>query len=270
MPVYRGWNAKIYFQGVEIGYVTEVRIEVDRSVEPYFEAFTRQASTVVEGPIQIMGRFRRAWVDVTYLSLLTSTETLSTFDLTVKVGSRGPTVYLYNCKFKKGTITVPQDGFLTEDYDFFATSLATRQCPTGEQVSNGGFEDGLIDWSATSGVVVTDTTYHSGSYSCKIPGEGEYVSQEWDQPDVIPVNCVKSFTFWSKSECDCAGCAGVICEVTYSDNSTTSHTFTPSDNSWYQRDMTSYLVQGKNILRIKFTVDQSLSIYIDDVSILCE
>lgn len=267
LPVYRGWNAKIYYEGVEIGYVTEVRIEIDHSVEPYFETFTRQASTLVEGPIQIMGKFRRAWVDVTYLSLLTSTESLSTFDLAVKVGTRGPTVYLYNCKFKKGTIVVPQDGFLTEDYDFIATSLATRQCPTGEQILNGGFEDGLENWETSSGVEATNVTSHSGSYSCWIPDQAEYAEQGWENP--IPVECVISFKFWSKSQCSCPGCAGVVCEVLYDDESTSAHTFSASESNWFERDMKPYLESGKKILNIRFTSDSSMGLYIDDVSLIC-
>ena len=181
MPVYKGWNAKIYYEGVEIGYVTEVRIEVDHSVEPYFEVFNRQASTLIEGPIQIMGRMRRAWVDITYLSLLTSTGTLSSFDLAVKVGSQGPIVYLYNCKFKKGTIAIPQDGFLTEDYDFIATSLATSKAPfncSGELIFSSGFEAGdYSEWDRHEDETVLsidNVVKYEGNYSSKIEGDSWY------------------------------------------------------------------------------------------------
>lgn len=122
MGAYKGWNAKLYKDGCVIGSVKEVRVDIDHSLEYYFEAGTRVAATTIEGPMNIKGRMSRAWIDTTYLSLLNNSDVLDTFILYVTVGSM--TLFLYDCKFNKGSITVPQDGFLTEDYDFLATSFA--------------------------------------------------------------------------------------------------------------------------------------------------
>jgi len=124
MSTYRGWNAKLYKDSVQIGYVKEVRIDIDHSLEYYFEAGTRVAATTIEGPINIKGKMTKAWIDKNYLSLLSGTDALAEFDLALNVGSSAFILYLYNCKFNKGAMAVPQDGLLMEDYDFLATSFA--------------------------------------------------------------------------------------------------------------------------------------------------
>jgi len=132
MPVYRGWNAKILIDGTEVGRVQQVRVDIDHSLEAYFEAGTRNAQQIIEGPINITGSFKRAWIDTTYLSLISGTSSLSSFDLYIEVwnkpaGSSSSLafgLYVYNCKLGKGSITVPQEGILTEDYTFIAKSIA--------------------------------------------------------------------------------------------------------------------------------------------------
>lgn len=122
MPVYKGWNVEIYFETTLLGYASEVRVDIDHSIEEYFPAGSRIAERLIEGPIKITGRLARAWVNVTYLSLLTSTTTLIDFDLKFRVGNDF-TLYLYDCKFNRGAISIPQDGILTEDYDFIALKV---------------------------------------------------------------------------------------------------------------------------------------------------
>jgi len=124
MPVYKGWKAKIYKDGFPIGHVSDIKVDIDHSLEYYFEAGARVASLTIEGPLNIKGKMGKAWVDTNYLSLLSNTGTLGTFTLALQVNTSVMTLYLYNCKFNKGGITVPQDGFLTEDYDFLATAFA--------------------------------------------------------------------------------------------------------------------------------------------------
>lgn len=132
MGVYKGWNAKIYKDGIEIGKCTEVRVEIDHSLEVYFEAGNQVSPLVIEGPLNIAGRLGHAWVDTTYLSLiqgsgLSGSGSLSSFNLSFKVtrpSLSDMTLYVYGCKLKKGSIGIPQDGFLTEDYDFVARYFA--------------------------------------------------------------------------------------------------------------------------------------------------
>jgi len=118
MPVYKGFQAQIYKDGVRLGYVKEVTLEIDHSLETYVEINSQYVSRLQEGPISITGRLTRAWVDVNYLALV-GQDTLSEFDLSFVVNSQF-TLYVYDCKFSKGSVNVPSDGFLMEDYDFMA------------------------------------------------------------------------------------------------------------------------------------------------------
>jgi len=120
--VFRGWNAKLFKDEFEIGYVQEVRVDIDESLEAYFEAGNRIANRFIEGPLNITGRFSRAWINTDYISLIIGSGPLTEFDLAIEVNT-SMTLYLYDCKFKKGSVGIPQDGVLTEDYDFVATSV---------------------------------------------------------------------------------------------------------------------------------------------------
>lgn len=134
MPVYTGRNAKILFQGEELGHAKNVTIEIDRSLEPYYEIFSRKASKILESTEMISGKLEKAWVDTTYLSLLTGGDTLSTFDLAVKVPGNA-ILHLYKCKFGKNSVPVPQDGFLMENYEFFAKNYTIQALEAGPELT---------------------------------------------------------------------------------------------------------------------------------------
>jgi len=122
MTIYRGWNAKLYIEGQEVGYVQEVSVDVDASVETYFAAGKRTVEALIPGPLEITGSFSRAFVNTTYLSLLSSS--LQSFDMKITIGNKN--IWLYGCKLQKGTLDIPQDGVITEDYDFVASSIAVE------------------------------------------------------------------------------------------------------------------------------------------------
>jgi len=122
MPVFRGWQAKIMISGQEVGYLSEVSLSIDESIEPYFTAMKRTVDRFIPGPFKIEGRFRRAWINNDYFSLVSSSPSLSEFDLIVELTS-GPVVYVYGCTLKKGSVSIPQSGFITEDYEFVAKSV---------------------------------------------------------------------------------------------------------------------------------------------------
>lgn len=133
--VFKGWNAKIFVRvgadaWQEVGQAESVTLEIATGVEPYYGIGSRQPETLVEGNEEITGTMSRAWVNVDYLTLLgAGGNALTAFDLVFQagatVGNVGPWVYVYDCKFETGSIDVPQDGFLTEDYDFRALSIYT-------------------------------------------------------------------------------------------------------------------------------------------------
>ena len=131
--VYKGWNAVIYKDGVALGTVSDVSIDVDAAIETYYEAGNRNLARVIPGPIAIVGRMSKAFVNTAYLALVSEqtpdSQTtgfyfiLNDFTLYFRVGASFA-LYAYNCSFKKASITIPQDGFLKEDYDFIAKSVA--------------------------------------------------------------------------------------------------------------------------------------------------
>jgi len=132
--VFKGWNASIYVRVGSgawqlVGQADSVSIEIATGVEPYYGIGQRIPETLVEGNEEITGSLSRAWVNVDYLALLgAGGVALTEFDLVFQAGTQagpGPWVYVYNCKFETGTVDIPQDGFLTEDYDFRAISVHT-------------------------------------------------------------------------------------------------------------------------------------------------
>lgn len=133
--VYKGWNAKIFIGNLadpptwtEIGCADSVSVDITANVESYYCIGSKDPYAIVEGNREITGSLSKAWVNTYYLNLLCG-GTLGEFHLLFKAGtsSGAPMVYLYNCKFESGSIDIPQDGFLTEDYDFRAKSIAVQE-----------------------------------------------------------------------------------------------------------------------------------------------
>jgi len=128
MAVYKGWNAKIYKDGLEIGLAESASVEIATNLEPFYEMGSRYAVELKEGNEEITGSISKAWIDTNYLDLLLVPEgesTLTDFDLCFEIaGANSICLYAYDCKFEKGSLDIPQDGFLKEDYDFRAESIA--------------------------------------------------------------------------------------------------------------------------------------------------
>lgn len=129
--VFKGWKAKILINGNEIGNCDAVSLEITTGVEPYYGIGSREPVTLVEGNEEITGTMSKVWVNKTYLNLCTGATGLTFFDLIFKAGEAAgsPWVYVYDCKFETGSLDIPQDGFLTEDYDFRAMSIFTYIVP---------------------------------------------------------------------------------------------------------------------------------------------
>lgn len=123
MTVYRGWNAKLYIQGQEVGYVTDVSIDIDTGLDPYFAAGKRVVETFIPGQLEITGSFSRAFINTTYLALVSSL-TIQSFDMRLSIDNKN--IWLYGCRLESGSLDVPQDGIITEDYDFVASSIVVE------------------------------------------------------------------------------------------------------------------------------------------------
>jgi len=130
--IYKGWNAKIYIATdisdtgtwIEIGCAESVSVDINTNVELYYCIGDRDPYAVVPGNLEITGSMSRVWINCYYLNLLIDDD-LPTFQLIfmAKNVATAPWLYLYDCYFETGTIDIPQDGILMEDYDFRATSI---------------------------------------------------------------------------------------------------------------------------------------------------
>lgn len=131
--IYKGWNAKIYIgePWIEIGCAESVSVDITANLDAYYCIGKRTPEAVMEGNLEITGSISRAWVNIYYLNLIISETVLPTFHLCFKASeeSNAPWIYLYDCKFEGGTIDIPQDGVLMEDYDFRAESIAVVTAP---------------------------------------------------------------------------------------------------------------------------------------------
>lgn len=133
--VYRGHNAKILLDGLVIGSAKNVRVSIKENLEIYFGVDSPNVRKIIPGEIEIEGSLSKAWVNIYYLSLMgvCSTPFLwdnsKTFDLIFQESETlgGCLIYLYNCRFYHTKISIPQDGWLEEDYDFISiTPLSTK------------------------------------------------------------------------------------------------------------------------------------------------
>lgn len=127
MAVFKGWNAKILYAGSEVGYAESASVEIATGLEPYYQIGSRQPATLIAGNEEVTGTISKAWINTNYLALVApaAAGALSEFTLVFKAStaSGAPWVYCYKCKFETGALDIPQDGFLTEDYDFRATTV---------------------------------------------------------------------------------------------------------------------------------------------------
>lgn len=123
--IYKGWNAKILIEGVEVACCESASVEVAVNLEAYYCVGNKWPYAFVEGNKEITGSISRAWVNTNYLAFITGD--LTTFDLEFTIPTSSTTgfgVHLYDCQFETGSLDIPADGILTEDYDFRASSIA--------------------------------------------------------------------------------------------------------------------------------------------------
>ncbi|MET7575713.1 putative Ig domain-containing protein, partial [Streptomyces sp. NPDC005492] len=71
-------------------------------------------------------------------------------------------------------------------------------CTSAQLLANPGFESGSTDWTATSGVITTDSgeAAHSGSYKAWLDGYGSSHTDTLSQSVTVPSGCKATFTFY--------------------------------------------------------------------------
>jgi len=120
MAVYKGHSAVITVGGTTLGYADEVTIDVDIGLETFYEIGSKFWVAVSEGNFEVTGSISKAWVDISLLGTLGlgsgDPTTPGSFDVTAVFG--GNTITIVNCRFETVSLSIPQDGFLMEDYDF--------------------------------------------------------------------------------------------------------------------------------------------------------
>jgi hypothetical protein len=133
--VYKGWNARLFLDDLEIACAESVSVDVATNMDSYYCIGSRFAYAVVPGNFEITGSIAHAWVNIYYLALMgitsippgTPAKFWMCFKASTDVGA--PLVYLYNCMFEKGSLDIPQDGVLKESYDFRAESIWVGTVP---------------------------------------------------------------------------------------------------------------------------------------------
>ncbi|WP_208036415.1 M4 family metallopeptidase [Streptomyces cyanogenus] len=97
------------------------------------------------------------------------------------------------------TVTVKDPTGATGTATFGWTVSATGGgCTSTQLLSNPGFESGTTGWTATSGVITTDSgeAAHSGSYKAWLDGYGSSHTDTLSQSVTIPAGCKATLTFY--------------------------------------------------------------------------
>jgi len=142
-------------------------------------------------------------------------------------------------------------------------------CPSGEQITNGGFETGdLSGWSYSDASVVTDSP-HSGTYHLRFDNPAGWIEQNISN---VPVSCVKKFSFWYKRSQSWATTILRI-YITYTDNTFTEVVIggAGSPVNYEEVDLLPELESGKVIKKLRIEQDPfgDWTADIDDISLEC-
>ncbi|MEU2058342.1 M4 family metallopeptidase [Streptomyces bungoensis] len=86
----------------------------------------------------------------------------------------------------------------TASFTWTVSSSGGGGCTSSQLLANPGFESGSTGWTATSGVITTDTgeAAHSGSYKAWMDGYGSSHTDSVSQSVTIPSGCKATLTFY--------------------------------------------------------------------------
>ncbi|GAA2261748.1 MULTISPECIES: protease pro-enzyme activation domain-containing protein [Kitasatospora] len=146
-------------------------------------------------------------------------------------------------------------------------------CTTSQLLANQGFESGNTGWTASSGVITTDSgeAAHSGSYKAWLDGYGSAHTDSLSQTVSIPAGCKASFSFWLHVDTAETGSTAYD-KLTVQANSTTVATYSNADaaSGYVQKTIDLSAFAGQTVtLKFTGTEDSSLqtSFVIDDTAL---
>ena len=168
----------------------------------------------------------------------------------------------------------------------YATYNTTPSCPSGEQITNGGFESGWAGWlhgawALLLGPCDWKPTPHSGNYVVELTNSPSLGYVEQDLINPVPQSCFDGgslFGFW-ESQWGPEGSmttAQFQAIITYTDDTTTTVSFSRTEGrpcgggywaSWQYYNLLPYVQAGKTVKHIRIQNNSgSANPYIDDVS----
>jgi subtilase family serine protease len=157
-----------------------------------------------------------------------------------------------------------------------APSGAGATCTVSQRLANPGFESGSANWTATSGVIGTNTnagTPHSGRYDAWMDGYGRTHTDAVAQTVSVPSGCTNvTVSFWAKIT-TAETTASAVDKLTVALNGGTLGTLSNLNKSagWVQYTYTTTLPAGTGSAALKFTgtenSSQATSFLVDDTSL---
>ncbi|MFE7037551.1 M4 family metallopeptidase [Streptomyces sp. NPDC057621] len=172
------------------------------------------------------------------------------------------------------TVTDSTGATGTASFSWTVSSTGGGSCTSAQLLGNAGFESGNTTWTATSGVITSDTDQaaHGGSYKAWLDGYGSTHTDTLSQSVTIPAGCKASFTFWLHIDTAETSTSTAYDKLTVTAGSTTLATYSNLNKAtgYVQKtfDLSSYA--GSTVaLKFSGVEDTSLqtSFVVDDTAV---